>query len=206
MALNRRKFAARTAAAVLAGLGGTQTGCSTGASGWRAPSVSRIFSPRPVASNPLAVPSTDFEELWNKTVAVVDKYFDIQSENRLSRTIETQPLMGATLLEPWAADSVTIADRFEASLQTIQRRAIIHIDPAPTGGYLVKVEVRKFLEDMTKPDRQAAGRAVFTNDFPVNRTREIVGPVPARLGWINRGRDLDLEQAILAGIRDALFL
>jgi hypothetical protein len=206
MQLNRRIFAVQTAVAVLCGLGGTQTGCSAGPSGWRVPSVSRIFYPRPVATNPLVVPSTDFEELWNKTVTVVDKYFDIQSENRLSRTIETQPQMGATVLEPWALDSVTMEDRLEASLQTIQRRAIIHIDPAPTGGYLVKVEVRKFLEDMAKPDRQPAGRAVFTNDFPVNRTREIVGPVPTRVGWINRGRDQRLEQTILAGIRDALFL
>jgi hypothetical protein len=68
------------------------------------------------------------------------------------------------------------------------------------------VEVIKFLEDLAKPDRQAAGRAVFNNDFPVNRTREIISPVPAPLGWIYRGRDQDLEQAILAGIRDALFL
>jgi hypothetical protein len=59
---------------------------------------------------------------------------------------------------------------------------------------------------MSKPDRQAAGRAVFNSDFPVNRTREIVGPVPAPLGWILRGRDQELEQAILAGIRDSLFL
>ena len=46
---------------------------------------------------------------------------------------------------------------------------------------------------------------MFTNDFPVNRTREIVGPVPAPLGWIKRGRDLNLEQAILAGIRERSF-
>jgi hypothetical protein len=152
------------------------------------------------------VPSTDFENVWNKTVAVVDKYFDIASENRLSRTIETQPQMAATVLEPWALDSPTFEDRVEASLQTIRRFAIIHVDPAPVGGFLVKVEVYKQLEDMAKPDRQAAGRAVFTNDFPVNRSREIVGPVPAPLGWIKRGRDAHLEQTILAGIRDALFL
>jgi hypothetical protein len=206
MMMSRRGFAAQTVAVVLAGLGGSQVGCSTSPSGWRAPSVTRIFAPRPVCANPLAVPGSDFENVWNKTVAVVDKYFDIESENRLARTIKTQPQMGATVLEPWALDSATIADRFEASLQTIRRVAIIHIDPSPTGGFLVKVEVYKFLEDMAKPDRQAAGRAVFTNDFPVNRTREIVGPVPAPLGWIRRGRDLDLEQAILAGVRDALFL
>jgi hypothetical protein len=206
MIMNRTRFAAGSVAALLTSVGGSQIGCSTSPSGWRAPSVQRIFAPRPVATNPLAVPSADFEFLWNKTVAVVDKYFDIESENRLARTIKTQPQMGATVLEPWAFDSVKIEDRVEASMQTIKRSAIIHIDPAPSGGFLVKVEVYKFLEDMMKPDRQAAGRAVFTNDFPVNRTREIVGPVPAPVGWILRGRDLDLEQAILAGIRDALFL
>jgi hypothetical protein len=203
---DRRRLAARVVAAgMLAGLVG-QAGCTSGPSGWGLPSVTRVFSTRTEAANPLPVPGTEFETVWNKTVAVVDKYFDIESENRLARTIVTQPQMGATLLEPWALDSPTLEDRVEASLQTIRRWAVIHIDPAPTGGFLVKVEVYKFLEDMVKPDRQAAGRAVFSNDFPVNRTREIVGPVPAPLGWIKRGRDNDLEQAILAGIRDALFL
>jgi hypothetical protein len=159
-----------------------------------------------VAENPLVVPGSDFDAVWNKTVAVVDNYFDIASENRLSRTIVTQPKVGATLLEPWSGDSVSFTDRLESSLQTIRRFAIIKVDPAPTGGYLVKVEVRKELEDLVKPDRQAAGRAVFNNDFPVNRVREIIGPVPVPAGWIPRGRDPNLEQAILAGVRDALFL
>ena len=206
MIMNRRRFAVRGVALVLASLGGSQVGCSTTASGWRPPSVQRIFAPRPVAANPLPVPSADFEHLWNKTVAVVDKYFDIESENRLARTIKTQPQMGATIFEPWALDSATVEDRVEATLQTIRRVAIVHIDPAPTGGFLVKVQVEKFLEDMAKPASQPAGRAVFTNDFPVNRVREIVGPVPAPLGWIDKNRDANLEQAILAGIRDALFL
>jgi hypothetical protein len=201
----RRIFRARAVGALLAALAGSQPGCNIAPSGWH-PSVTKIFTPQPAVPNPLSVPSNDFENVWNKTVAVVDKYFDIESENRLSRTIRTQPLIGATMIEPWALDSVTFQDRLEATLQTIRRWAVIHVDPAPTGGYMVKVEVIKFLEDMAKPDRQAAGRAVFNNDFPVNRIREIVGPIPAPLGWIKRGRDLDLEQAILAGIRDALFL
>ena len=99
--------------------------------GVRAPSVTKIFSPQPVVANPIVVPSSDFENVWNKTVAVVDKYFDIESENRLSRTIRTQPQMGATMLEPWALDSATFQDRLEASLQTIRRAAVIHVDPAP---------------------------------------------------------------------------
>jgi hypothetical protein len=204
----KRRVSTRAQAALtlLAGLAGLEPGCGVGPNGVRAPSVTKIFAPRPVLPNPIVVPSSDFENVWNKTVAVVDKYFDIESENRLSRTIRTQPQMGATMLEPWALDSATFSDRLEATLQTIRRVAAIHVDPAPTGGFLVKVEVYKFLEDMAKPDRQAAGRAVFNNDFPVNRVREVIGPVPAPIGWIKRGRDLDLEQAILAGIRDALFL
>jgi hypothetical protein len=206
MVRNRRRLVAQAVTVVLTCLGGSQVGCGTSPSTWRAPSVTRIFAPSPVTANPLVVSSSDFENVWNKTVAVVDKYFDIESENRLARTIKTQPQMAATILEPWALDSPTVEDRVEASLQTLKRVAVIHIDPAPTGGFLVKVEVLKFLEDMAKPDKQAAGRAVFTNDFPVNRVREIVGPVPAPLGWINKGRDPHLEQTILAGIRDALFL
>jgi hypothetical protein len=206
MMRNRRRFAVRTMALGLALLLGGQFGCNSGPSGWKAPSVTRIFSPSPVAENPLVVPSTDFETLWNKTIAVVDKYFDIESENRLARTIKTQPQMGATIFEPWALDSTTVQDRVESTLQTIQRVAIIHIDPASTGGFLVRVQVFKMLEDMPKPVSQPAGRAAFTNDFPINRVREIVGPVPAPLGWINKDRDPNLEQAILAGIRDALFL
>jgi hypothetical protein len=205
--LNRRGFlTAAASGTVLAVCLGSQAGCSM-PSGWGMPSVTKIFYPREQLPNPLPVASTDFENIWNKTVAVVDKYFDIESENRLSRTIQTQPQMGATVLEPWALDSATAADRIEATLQTIRRVAVIKVDSGPAGGYLVKVEVYKFLEDMAKPDRQAAGRAVFSNDFPVNRVREIVGPVPAPLGWIKfPNRDQALEQAILAGIRDALFL
>jgi hypothetical protein len=203
----RARFAAKSlASASLVILALHQTGCYSTQSGLLPPSVSRIFTPAPLIPNPLVVPSADYETVWNKTVAVVDKYFDIESENRLARTIRTQPQMGATLLEPWALDSVTFHDRLEASMQTIRRFAIIKIDPAPAGGYLVKVEVRKELEDLAKPDRQAAGRAVFYNEFPVNRVREIVGPVPVPLGWIPRGRDPNLEQAILTGIRDAFFL
>jgi hypothetical protein len=179
-------------------------GCATG---WVPTArVTKIFAPEPVAENPLRVPVDDFEAVWNKTVAEVGAYFDVAEENRLSRTIVTEPKISATMLEPWLGDTPTLGDRLEATLQTIRRRAIVKVEPAPNGGFLVKVEVHKELEDMVKPDRQMMGRAVFNNDFPVNRVRETVGPVPVPVGWIPRGRDANLEQAILSGIRDAFFL
>jgi hypothetical protein len=169
-------------------------------------SVSRVIDPRPLCDNPLIVPTTDFDSVWRETVRVLDEYFDIRTENRLSRSIVTDPVIGATLLEPWRGDSPGIPDRLESTLQTIRRFARVQIDPVPGRGYAVKVEVLKELEDLAKPDRMAAGRAVFNNDFPVNRTREIVGPVPVPLQWIPRGRDSKLEQVILQRIRDGLFL
>jgi hypothetical protein len=159
-----------------------------------------------VSPNPLVVPSADFETVWNQTVAVVSGYFPIASENRLARKIVTQPQMGATLFEPWRYDSVGFRERLESSLQTIRRFAIVTVVDAPTGGYAVRVEVYKELEDLAKPDRQMGGRAVFKNDFPVNRVREVIGPIPVPLQWIPRGRDSKLEQAILGKLRAALFL
>lgn len=163
-------------------------------------------APRPVTENPLVVPSADFETVWKTTVSVLDDYFDIASENRLSGMIVTQPTIGATLLEPWNGDSVGFNERLESTFQTIRRFARATVRPAPGGGFTVKVEVHKELEDLSKPDRQAAGRAVFNNDFPVNRSREIVGPVPLPNGWIPLNRDPKLEQVILDKLRDALFL
>jgi hypothetical protein len=164
------------------------------------------LTPGPPATNPLVVPSADIDTVWKESVAVLDEYFDIASENRLSGTILTQPKIGATLIEPWSGDSVTLTDRFESTIQTIRRHARVTVNPSPSGGFVVKVEVFKELEDLAKPDRQAMGRAVFNNDFPVNRTYEIVGPVPLPIQWIPRGRDAKLEQVILERLRRRLFL
>jgi hypothetical protein len=187
-----RLIAAAVAATLTLGL----SGCA---------SVSRVVYPRPVSDNPLVVPTADFETVWRETVAVVDEYFDVRLENRLSGRIETDPVIGATLLEPWRGDSVAFHDRLEATLQTVRRFARVQIEPVPGRGYSVKVEVFKELEDLPKPIMQA-GRSVFNNDFPVNRTREIVGPVAVPLLWMPRGRDTLLEQTILNKIRDNLFL
>jgi hypothetical protein len=186
----------RSAIVVLIALAGG-SGCAT---------VTQWLTPGPPATNPLLVPSADFETVWKESVAVLDEYFEIASENRLSQTIVTQPKSGATLLEPWSGDSVDLSERFESTIQTMRRHARITVKPAPGGGFLVKVEVFKELEDMSKPDRQSMGRAVFNNDFPVNRTYEIVGPIPLPLQWIPKGRDSKLEQVILDRLQHRLFL
>ena len=158
------------------------------------------FLGTPVTPNPLVVPTEDFDRVWNEAVKILDEYFDVASENRLSGQIITQPKVGATLLEPWASDSVGFRERLESTLQTIRRFSQVTIKPAPGGGLAVKVEVYKQLEDLGKPSGAYGGRAVYNNIFPINRTREVVGPIPIPLQWIDRGRDPKLEQLILSRI------
>lgn len=192
------------AAGLAAGVALSWCGCAT------MPEVTLPFAANPlretVSPNPLIIPTADFELVWKQVVRVLDEYFDIASENRLSGTIVTQPRTGATLGEPWAGDSVGFHERLEASLQTIRRFAKVTVKAAPEGGFAVKVEVEKQLEDLVRPDRQGGGRAVFNNAFPINRTREVVGPVPLPYQWISRGRDHKLEQIILARLRHDLAL
>ena len=171
------------------------------------PGCAATGATKAVGDNPIIVPSGDFEAVWNASVVVVDQYFDIATEDRIQRVIVTQPKSGATLLEPWDGDSVDLYERLECTLQTIRRFATITVEPAPSGqGWAVKVEVYKQLEDLAQPDRQSIGRAVFNNIAPVNRTREVVGPVQGPATWIPRGRDPKLEQVILAKIKSSLFL
>lgn len=161
---------------------------------------------RESAPNPLPVPVADFETVWNTTVAVLDEYFDIASEDRASGEIVTNPVNGADLVSVWAGDSVGFVERLESTLQTIRRFARARVEPAPGGGFLVRVEVYKELEDLVKPERQMGSRAVFNTDYNAARTREVDGPVPVPAGWVMRGRDPKLEEVILRRIRDGLFL
>ena len=104
-------------------------------------------------------------------------------------------------------DSGDFYERVESSLQTIRRFAIVTIEPDPTGmGQAVRVEVFKELEDLVRPERAPAGRAIFSNEIPVNRAREVVGPVDVPQGWIPRGRDLVVEQSMLRRIQKRLLL
>jgi len=154
----------------------------------------------PVVENPIHVPFDDFEYVWQQTVEVVDEYFEIASENRVEGRIETYPLVGATLLEPWRDDSVETRDRLEATLQSIRRRAFVTVSPAEEG-YAIQVEVHKELEDLPRPAHPQASDAIFRNEVTLARQHRVVGPVTTPRGWIHKGRDWNLESRILADLQ-----
>ncbi len=165
------------------------TGCAT------------IRPPAQPIPNPIVVETSDFEVAWDAAVHGLDEILEIESEDRLAREIRTYPETSATIFEPWRRDTVGFEQRLESTLQTYRRYAIASVDPV-AGGYAIKVEAYKQLEFLDRPERQTGGGASFPQDFPVSRSREIVGPIAAPLGWIDQGPDVLLEQRILRKIRD----
>ncbi len=171
-------------------------------------------SPPPVAllhPNPMFIPAVDREFVWQQVVDVVDDYFKIEREDRVHLVgdletegrIDTYPVMGATVLEPWRGDSASVYDRLESSLQTIRRRALVRVVPE-SGGYLIDLAVFKEVEDLRRPDRTTASAAVFRTDSSLQRFSEPVGSQPASAGWIPLGRDVTLEQRMLRKIQSRL--
>lgn len=181
---------------VVAALCLTASGCKTPGAFWA--------GARPT-SNPLPVRAPNDDVLWERTVDVLhDFQFQIVREDRLARVIETEYKVGSGCLEPWHHDSVSPLSRLESTLQSVRRRVRITLLPSDgSGGYVVAVEAFKEREDLPGLAANSPGAATFQESAPLERDlNPVVGQSkPSR--WIPVGRDLELEQAILASLHAA---
>lgn len=158
-----------------------------------------LFQPA-VPANPFFVAADNHEAIWERTVDVVHDYFEIARENKLDGVIETQPIVGASLLEPWHRDTVGLTNRLESTLQSIRRRGFVNITPTP-GGYLVGVEVFKELEDAPGITPQTPGGATFQQGRPLRRDFGLVVGQAPPAGLIVLGRDEALERVMLVKLQ-----
>ncbi|HSG71943.1 MAG TPA: hypothetical protein VLA12_16115 [Planctomycetaceae bacterium] len=151
-------------------------------------------------TNPIHVQSGSYDLVWEKTVDVLHQYqFAILRENRLSGEIETDYKTGASLLEPWHRDATNLRERTEGTLQSIRRKVLVHITQVENG-YLVSVEAFKELEDLAGLAANSPGDATFPQSEPLERElNQVVGQTTPS-GWISKGRDLALEQSVLASL------
>ncbi len=163
-------------------------------------------------ANPLFVPVTNQEWAWEQIVDVVDDYFRVERETPVRLVgsvvtegrIDTFPQVGATWMEPHRPDSVGWDNRWESTFQTIRRRAVLRVIPEQ-GGYLVRVDVFKELEDLPRPESSTVGAATFRNDSSlVSQISEPVSRTRLSKEWISLGQDCIVEQQILTEIRDRL--
>lgn len=161
----------------------------------------------PVYQNPLLLASTEYEKVWEIVADVIDDEFRIEREMPVRRMgdvwtegrLETYPLVGSTLLEPWREDAANFDEKLEGTLQTIRRRAVVRVIPAQAGQW-VEVVVFKELED-ARPLRSPAGSATFRYDTSLTRIENPVTEQPTNIGWIPLGRDTALEQHLLGKIQ-----
>jgi hypothetical protein len=161
--------------------------------------------------NPLFVSGGDREFIYNQVVDSLDDYFKIRSERRLKLVggivtpgrIDTFPVIGTTLLEPWRKDFALDRETTHNTLQTIRRFAVVEILPSD-GGYLISVNVMKELEDLKQPQVSTLGRSATRFDNSLDRTAQTIEQEPNTLGWIPLGRDITFEQQILLDLQGRL--
>jgi len=161
----------------------------------------------PGESSQVLIPTNNHEALWEAIVEAVGITFTIASEEPIRAfdnvltegRLETEPKIGASVLEPWYDDSVTIGDRIESTYQTIRRRAVVRVIPEENG-FLVQVVVHCEREDLAKPLKSNASAALFQHTTPSERVSQ-QGPIlPESNGWYMIDRDPALEKQILQQI------
>ena len=155
----------------------------------------------PVEHNPVFVPLSNYPLVFENAYQVLGDFgFEILESNRFDGHIETLPRIApglGLLLRPGSPDPY---ERLLATLQTYRHRVVLVIHPAD-GGFFVQVTAYKELEDLPRPVRATAGAAIFQNFNNVERQFEVIDPTIFEAGWIPRGRDVPLEQAILQQLK-----
>lgn len=164
-------------------------------------------------ANPFQVGQADPALVWLQVVDAVDDLFQIKSESPVRRDsvawlegrLETFPLVGATIFEPWRRDSTPGFERLQSTFQTIRRTAYVKVLPGPDG-YLIDVKVVKEQEDVDHSQYPTAGSSVQRHDGSVVRSASVLGDLPTTIGWYpaGMGRDLYLERRLAERIAGRL--
>ena len=157
--------------------------------------------------NPVQIPMLDRFLVMDEISYEIDDYFRVAREEQIRIVdsvmtegwIETWPRIGSTVLEPWRHDSTRGFEKLHASLQTVRRQAKVRI--IPTGdSYSIDVKVFKELEDNPNPVRGAVSGKYLRHDNALDVGFEDPWRSKQNDGWISMGRDVSLEQQILANI------
>jgi hypothetical protein len=197
----RRTLASAGLGLVLAALGG----CATGALLDDPHSVN--FDPLPQAQVvipgnqvyiPLRSDSEGYERVFETVIQTfISHGFDIAESNRYDGRIYSKPRVAPGFGQPFKSGSPDCYERLLATFQSYRHRAVAKIEPASNGGFFVQVTVFRELEDLPRPTRATAG-ATFRNYQTIERQFGVIDPTVFESGWIPRGRDIGIEQAILA--------
>ncbi len=157
----------------------------------------------PILVSPGKPTGAAYEEVFDKTIDVLNTYFDLMPPNPYDGRIVSRPRIAPGYEQFWKPGNPDARNRLLATLQTIRQTATARIWAGERGGYMVEVVVEKELEDLSRPIQARAGAALFQDGPTVDRTEDVVGPdTSADTSWFKVGRDYALEQQILRRIRN----
>lgn len=156
----------------------------------------------PVLVSPGVPTPAAYQEVFEKTIDVLDDYFELLPPNPYDGRILTKPRIAPGYEQFWLPGNPDPRGRLLATFQTIRQTARAEIRAGERGGYLVYVVVDKELEDLPRPALVRIGNAAFQESPTVDRQLDVVGPdTLAGSSWFRVGRDYALEQQILDRIR-----
>ena len=178
---------------------------SSGCASYRPP-VSNLpwLTKSPSENSQVLIPTNNHEALWAAISEAVGQTFTIASEEPIrvfdnvltEGRLETEPKIGASVLEPWHDDSVALGNRVESTYQTIRRRAVVRVTPEEHG-FLIQVVVYCEMEDLPRPIKSNAVATLFRKATPDERVTQ-QGPIlPESNGWFLIDHDPALEKQIL---------
>lgn len=169
---------------------------------------------RPAASDPLEVENpvlvspgqpdaAGYAEVFERTIEVLDDYFPLKPTARYAGYIESYPKIAPGYDQAWKPGSPAPRERLLATTQTIRHIAVARITAGERGGYRVKVEIYKELEDLERPMQSRRGAAIFREATTLDRLNEVVSAqTPLDFRWIPAGRDYAFEQLVLRQIQE----
>jgi hypothetical protein len=156
----------------------------------------------------LTADQSKFEAVWQASQDVLKRYyFSIDTTDRRSGVILTEPMTGECFGEFWRKDAATRSDLEESTIQTIYRQARVVVTPAESGdGFQADVEVVCRRSD--RPARQVSSTADAIGLFAASRGRDVgeapiqpEGETPAY--QVDLGSDEGLAARIAADIQAA---
>lgn len=158
------------------------------------------------ADNPAAVPPRDYDLVFDATVAALrDMHFTLDRQDRRFGVVTTQPMLAASVFEPWRADNTTGAQVAESTLNDQRRRVRVTLAPSAVeeepAEYHLQVEVTVERRQMPRRQINSAAAVHLKFDEGVNRSRELLTEAGLeKPHWRPMGRDPYLEQRLVADI------
>jgi hypothetical protein len=157
----------------------------------------------PVLVAPGQPEPSNYAEVYECVLDILDDYFELKPTSRYAGHIETKPRIAPGYEQPWKASSPDPRERLVATFQTIRHYAVVDIWAGDRGGYRVAIEVRRELLDLERPSQARSGNAIFQESSSVDRFAEVIGTnSTTEFGWIPVGRDYAFEQKLLRRIQE----